>query len=356
MSRLRVSIVGGSGYVGGELLRLLLAHPAAEIVRVTSEHHAGAPVATVHPNLRRACDLSFSSVADLEPCGVLFLCLPHGRAMDEIERYTSLAPRVIDLSADFRLKDPAAYPLWYGRPHPRPDLLPRFVYGIPELHREEMISAAWISSAGCNATAVILALHPLFQLGLAEPDRTVVEAKVGSSEGGASVSEASHHPERSGCVRSYKPTGHRHAAEMAQELAACRVSAGPDAGGVTVHFSATAVEMVRGVLATCHVFLREDLPEKAVWQVYRRAYGREPFIRIVKARDGVHRYPEPKLLAGTNFCDIGFERDPLSNRLVVISAIDNLVKGAAGQAVQAFNIMHGLPETAGLEFTGLHPV
>ena len=124
----------------------------------------------------------------------------------------------------------------------------------------------------------------------------------------------------------------------------------------TVHFSATAVEMVRGVLATCHVFLRQELTEKAVWQVYRQAYGREPFIRIVKARDGVHRYPEPKLVAGTNFCDIGFERDPSSNRLVVVSAIDNLVKGAAGQAVQAFNVMHGLPETTGLEFAGLHPV
>jgi N-acetyl-gamma-glutamyl-phosphate/LysW-gamma-L-alpha-aminoadipyl-6-phosphate reductase len=353
MSRVRVSIVGGSGYVGGELLRLLVAHAAAEIAQVTSERHAGAPVTVVHPNLRRVCDLSFSSAAGLEPCDTLFLCLPHGRAMAEIDRFTALAPRVIDLSADFRLKDPAAYPVWYGRPHPRPDLLPRFVYGIPELHRQEMRSAAWISSAGCNATAVILALYPLFQLGLAEPDRTVVEAKVGSSEGGASASEASHHPERSGCVRSYKPTGHRHAAEMAQELAAGQASEPP---GVTVHFSATAVEMVRGVLATCHVFLRQELTEKAVWQVYRQAYGREPFIRIVKARDGVHRYPEPKLVAGTNFCDIGFERDPSSNRLVVVSAIDNLVKGAAGQAVQAFNVMHGLPETTGLEFAGLHPV
>jgi N-acetyl-gamma-glutamyl-phosphate/LysW-gamma-L-alpha-aminoadipyl-6-phosphate reductase len=211
-----------------------------------------------------------------------------------------------------------------------------------------MASASWVSSAGCNATAVILALHPLYKQGLVDRGRTVAEAKVGSSEGGASVSDASHHPERSGCVRSYKPTGHRHVAEMLQELG------GTD--GMALHFSATAVEMVRGVLATCHVFLTEDVPEKMVWQLYRQAYGREPFIRIVRARDGVHRFPEPKLLSGSNFCDIGFERDPAGNRLVVISAIDNLMKGAAGQAVQAFNIMHGLPETAGLEFPGLHPI
>jgi LysW-gamma-L-alpha-aminoadipyl-6-phosphate/LysW-L-glutamyl-5-phosphate reductase len=348
MSRLRVAVVGGSGYVGGELLRLLVQHPGAEVVRVTSERNAGTPVSVLHPNLRRVTDLAFSSIAGLEPCDALFLCLPHGKAMGDIDRYTSLAPRVIDLSADFRLTDAAAYPAWYGHPHPRPDLLGRFVYGIPELHREEMRSASWVSSAGCNATAVILGLYPIFKAGLADLSKTVAEAKVGSSEGGASVSDGSHHPERSGCVRSYKPTGHRHSAEMAQELGC--------GGAATIHFSATAVEMVRGVLATCHVFLNEDVPEKTIWQLYRQAYGREPFIRIVKARDGVHRFPEPKLLSGSNFCDIGFERDPHALRLVVVSAIDNLMKGAAGQAVQAFNIMHGLPETAGLEFPGLHPI
>lgn len=347
-ARLRVSVVGGSGYVGGELLRLLLAHPSADVVCVTSERNAGTPVTVLHPNLRKITELSFSPKASLPQSDVLFLCLPHGRAAEEIDGYLSLAPRVIDLSADFRLKDAAQYPPWYGRPHGRPDLLSRFVYGIPELHRAEMASAPWVSSAGCNATAVILALYPLYREGLVDPCRTVVEAKVGSSEGGAGASDASHHPERSGCVRSYKPTGHRHVAEMAQEL--------PGAADAPPYFSATAVEMVRGILATCHVFLNEDLPEKTIWQLYRRAYGPEPFIRIVKARDGVHRFPEPKLLAGTNFCDIGFERDPRGRRLVVMSAIDNLMKGAAGQAVQAFNIMHGLPETTGLGFAGLHPV
>jgi N-acetyl-gamma-glutamyl-phosphate/LysW-gamma-L-alpha-aminoadipyl-6-phosphate reductase len=344
MSRIRVSVVGGSGYAGGELTRLLLQHPSVELGQVTSERFAGRPVSDRHPNLRRMCSLDFQPAAELAACDALFLCLPHGHAMERIARFMELALRVIDLSADFRLRDPAGYPVWYGQPHASPELLPRFVYGIPELHRAAIREARLVSSAGCNATAVILGLRPLFASGVVEPLGTVAEAKVGSSEGGAEWSEATHHPERSGCVRSYRPTGHRHSAEMAQEL------------GASIHFSATAVEMVRGVLATCHVFLNRDLDERAVWRIYREAYGSEPFIRLVKARDGIHRYPEPKLLAGSNFCDIGFERDPRSNRLVVLSAIDNLMKGSAGQAVQAFNLMHGLEETAGLEFPGLHPV
>ncbi len=341
----RVAVVGGSGYVGGELVRLLVRHPSVEVTQVTSERYAGRPITDRHPNLRNVSRLDFRSVDALEAADLLFLCLPHGRAMETIERYAGLAPKLIDLSADFRLRDASAYPVWYGRAHARPDLLSRFVYGIPELHREAIRQATWVSSAGCNATATILGLHPLFAAGLVDRNATVVEAKVGSSEGGAEFSEATHHPERSGCVRSYRPTGHRHAAEMIQEL-----------GAGQIHFSATAVEMVRGVLATCHVFLNQPLDEREIWRVYRQAYGDEPFVRIVKARDGVHRYPEPKLLSGTNYCDIGFERDRHSNRLVVMSAIDNLMKGAAGQAVQAFNLMHGFPETAGLDFPGLHPI
>lgn len=348
MSRLRVSIAGGSGYAGGELLRLLLSHPGAEVSQATSESHAGQTVARSHPNLRKRTSLVFCPAAELGVCDVLFLCLPHGQAMQQMERWTALAPRLIDLSADFRLKQADAYRTWYNVDHPRPDLLAEFVYGIPELHRNEMKTARWISSAGCNATAVILALHPLFARGLAHPDQTVVEAKVGSSEGGSDVSEASHHPERSQCVRSYKPSGHRHVAEMVQELGRGET--------VRIHFSATAIDMVRGILATAHVFLKEPLAEKDIWRLYREAYGDEAFIRIVKDREGIHRLPEPKLVIGTNYCDIGFEKDPHSNRLVVLSAMDNLMKGAAGQAVQAFNIMNGWPETTGLEFAGLHPI
>lgn len=340
---IRVSIVGGSGYAGGDLLRVLLFHPEVEIVQVTSERHAGKFVASVHPNLRKLTKLKFSAIAELESCDVLFLGLPHGHTMKRLPEFEALADTLIDLSADFRLNDHDHYQKWYGKPHACAERMSDFVYGIPELHRESMVGARRIASAGCNATATILALHPLYQAGLV--DSAVVEVKAGSSQGGNSFSEASHHPERSGVVRSYKPTGHRHVGEMQQEL-----------GTDNIHFSATSIEMVRGILATCHVFLNKPLEEKDVWKLYRAAYGAEPFIRIVKERSGIHRYPEPKLLAGSNYCDIGFEADPHSNRLVVVSALDNLMKGAAGQAVQAFNIAHGFEETLSLEFPGLHPV
>lgn len=340
---IRASIVGGSGYVGGELLRLLLGHPHVEVQQVTSQRYAGRYVYSVHPNLRGRTRLQFSPPDALQPCDLLFLALPHGQAAGQIETFAHLAGRIIDLSADFRLRDPAAYRRWYGWEHPAPGWLERFVYGLPELHRDELRGARYASGVGCNATAVILALWPLARAGLIE--RVVAEVKVGSSEGGAQHSLASHHPERSGVVRSFAPTGHRHQAEVLQEL-----------GELELHFSATAVELVRGVLCTAHVFPREPLEEREVWRIYREAYGGEPFVRIVKERRGVYRYPEPKILAGSNFCDVGFERDPSSNRLVVISALDNLMKGAAGTAVQAMNVMMGWEETAGLEFVGLHPV
>jgi N-acetyl-gamma-glutamyl-phosphate/LysW-gamma-L-alpha-aminoadipyl-6-phosphate reductase len=282
-------------------------------------------------------------VDTLEPCDLLFLALPHGEASNHIEEYAAIGERIIDLSADFRLHDPALYETWYGGPHPAPDWLGRFVYGLPELHRAQLRGAQYASGVGCNATVVNLGLWPLACRGLIES--AVVEVKVGSSEGGIKYSLSSHHPERSGSVRSFAPTGHRHQAEMRQEL-----------GEFPVHFSATAIEMVRGSLSTAHVFLNEDLQERDVWRIYRESYGEEPFVRIVKDRQGVYRYPEPKLLAGTNLCDIGFEKDPHSNRLVVISAIDNLMKGAAGSAVQSMNLMCGWEETTGLDFIGLHPV
>ena len=339
---IRVSIVGGSGYTGGELLRILLFHPGVEIHQVTSERHAGKPVASLHPNLRKLCAHRFIPSAELKKCDVLFLCLPHGQLMSRLVEFELHAGMLIDLSADFRLQDGADYETWYGKPHTCAERLDDFVYGIAELHREQLRGAKRISGAGCNATATILALLPLYRAGVVES--AVVEVKAGSSQGGNSPGPGSHHPERSGALRSYKPTAHRHVAEIRQAL-----------GADNIHFSATSVEMVRGILATCHVFLNRDLEEREVWKLYRGAYAEEPFIRIVKERSGIHRYPEPKILAGSNYCDIGFERDPHSNRLVVISALDNLVKGAAGQAVQAFNIAQGFDENTGLEFPGLHP-
>ena len=359
---IRVSIAGGSGYAGGELLRLMLGHPEAEVQQVTSERLTGKFVHKAHPNLRRTTLLKFCRLEELTPCDVLFLCLPHGESSQRIDDFRRLAPRIVDLGADFRLRDPDAYRRWYGRPHPRPELLERFVCGIAEVHRVELRDAELVACAGCNATASLLALRPLWEAGLVGGDgngnapSAVIEVKVGSSEAGATVTAGSHHPERAGALRSYKPTGHRHTAEIVQGLAAARsTEAGSAPDAPNIHFSATAVGMVRGVLATCHAFTNQRLDDRALWRLYRQAYGVEPFVRIVKERSGIHRYPDPKLLAGTNYCDVGFECDHDSNRVVVLSALDNLMKGAAGQAVHAFNVMHGFLERLGLEFEGLHP-
>lgn len=344
----RVSIVGASGYVGGELLRILLGHPHVEVAQVTSESNAGKFVYHVHPNLRKVTNLKFVSVQDLKPVDFLFLALPHGSSMFRIDELLGLAERLIDLSADFRLRDPDDYVRYYGHQHPRPELLCRFVYGVPEIRRDELKLSQWATGAGCLATATILGLAPLFRRGVVWEDRVIVEAKVGSSAAGNKPSLATHHPERSEAVRSFQPTMHRHTAEVEQELT---FGLRP-----RVHFSATAVGLVRGVLVTAHVFLKEDLSEREIWGIYREAYGAEPFVRIVKEKGGIYRYPEPKILTGSNFCDVGFERDEASDRLVVMAALDNLVKGAAGNAVQAMNVMMGYDERAGLEFPGLHPV
>lgn len=347
MSKINVSIVGGSGYVGGELLRLLLFHPYVDINFVSSEQHAGRPVFKIHPNLRKITSLQFSSVGNLKECDLLFLAMSHGQSRTMFDRFMETAPRIIDLSSDFRLKTSEQYLKWYGSRHPMPEVLEKFIYGLPELHRQEITTARWVACAGCNATASLLALFPLYKNGLIDPTRTVVEVKAGSSQAGNTLSLSSHHSERSGACRVYQPAGHRHIGEIIQELSLPLDS--------SFNFTATSVEMVRGIQVVCHVFLRNSIEEKDIWRTYRQFYGRESFIRIIKDNGGVYRLPEPKILAGTNFCDIGFSKDPLSDRLVVISAIDNLMKGASGQAVQVFNIMNGLPEKTALEFPGLHP-
>ncbi len=346
-SRLRASIIGASGYGGGEVLRLLLNHPRVEVSQVTSRSQAGNFAHAVHPNLRGSTRLQFVRPEEIAPCDVLFLCQPHGEAAGSIDRYAPLAGRVIDLSADFRLRSKAEYRAWYGEEHPSPAWLDRFVYGLPELHRDQLRGCRFASGVGCNATAVNLALYPLARAGLIRS--AVADLKVGSSEAGSEPGPTSHHPERSGSVRSFAPAGHRHEAEVRQELM-------EPLGAFDLHLSITAVELVRGVLCTAHVFPTRAVDEKEVWRIFREAYTQEPFVRIVKDRTGIHRYPEPKILAGTNFCDVGFEIDPRSGRIVVLSAIDNLMKGAAGSAVQCMNLMCGFDEREGLSFPGLHPV
>lgn len=341
-----VSIVGASGYAGGELLRLLIGHPHVAVTQVTSEQHAGKFVHTVHPNLRGQTRLTFCRLEKLAPCDLLFLALPHGQAANRIEHFASLADRIVDLSADFRLQNPGDYARWYGQPHPAPDWLDRFVYGLPEANRERIRDARFVSGVGCNATASNLALLPLIRAGLVDTSRPViVDLKVGSSEGGNKPSLASHHPERSGATRSFAPTGHRHTAEVRQVT-----------GQTGVHLSVTAVELVRGVLATAHVWPVEATSERDLWRAFRQTYGDEPFVRIVHERRGIYRHPEPKILTGSNFADVGFALDEATGRIVTLCALDNLMKGAAGTALQCMNLIMAWPETTGLEFPGLHPL
>jgi len=346
MDKLRISIVGASGYGGGELLRLLLFHPHVEVAQATSESKAGEYVYQHHPNLRKRTQLQFVSQQALQPCDVLFLALPHGESQKKIEHYLTLAPKIVDLAADFRLRDAALYEKWYGEQHAAPQYLNQFVYGLPELQREAMKTANYISGVGCNATASNLALLPLVRAGLLDTEKPIiVDVKTGSSEGGATVNAGSHHPEKSHSVRTYAATGHRHTAEVIQEL-----------GLSNIHLTMTAVDLVRGVLAAAHGFVKTGTTEKDLWKAYRAAYNTEPFVRLVKDRAGIHRVPDPKILAGSYFADVGFELDAESGRVVSLAAIDNLMKGASGSAVQAMNIMCGFEETAGLEFPGLHPI
>ena len=340
-----ISIIGGSGYGGGEVLRLLLGHPNVDVRQVTSRSHLGEYVYQVHPNLRKQTQLKFSDPAVLEPVDLLFLAQPHGEAQRHIEEYAKLAPRIIDLAADFRLRDAAFYEQWYGKKHAAPDWLDKFVYGLPELHRAEMAAARYISGVGCNATAGNLALLLLVRAGLIDLSSTIiVELKVGSSESGAEGNAGSHHAERANVIRTFSAFGHRHTAEVIQEMCVR-----------DVRLTMTAVDLVRGVLATAHAKVKPGVTAKDLWKAYRAVASENPFVRIVKEQRGIYRVPEPKILAGTNFADLGFELDEHSGHVVSICAIDNLMKGAAGSAVQCMNLMMGWEETLGLEFMGLHP-
>jgi LysW-gamma-L-alpha-aminoadipyl-6-phosphate/LysW-L-glutamyl-5-phosphate reductase len=341
-----VSIIGGSGYGGGELLRLLLGHPQVEVKQVTSRSHLGEYVYQVHPNLRKRTQLKFSDPAALEPVDVLFLAQPHGQAQHNIEQYATLATKIIDLSADFRLSDATVYEKWYGGKHAAPDWLSRFVYGLPELHRAELASAKYVSGVGCNATAGNLALLPLVKAGLIDlTSSVIIEIKVGSSESGAEGNLGSHHAERANVIRTFSAFGHRHTAEVIQEMCVKDVS-----------LTMTAVDLVRGVLATAHAHVKQGVTTKDLWKAYRAVANENPFVRIVKEQRGIYRVPEPKILAGSNYADLGFELDESNGHVVSMCAIDNLMKGAAGSAVQCMNLMLGWDETTGLEFVGLHPI
>jgi len=350
---MRIGIIGGSGYVGSELLRLLLMHPQTEVTMVTSRQSVGEYVFNVHPNLRGLTQLKFvpQDLTELQKnCDLIFTATPHGGSVNLVPKLLEAGLKVIDMSADFRLKNPADYDTYYGWTHAHPEMLKEAAYGLPELHREEIKKAKLIACPGCMATTAILGLAPIVKAGLVEKDKIIIDLKVGSSGGGSKPTPSSHHPERFGGVRPYQVVRHRHTAEVEQELNA--ISSEP----VKISFTPHAVNMVRGILSTIHAFPKQPITTKDLWKALRGMYGTEPFIRLVKYQKGQYQLPDPKITMGTNFCDIGFEIDEHANRLILFSAIDNMCKGASGQGVQCMNLLMGIDETTGLVSTGFHPM
>jgi N-acetyl-gamma-glutamyl-phosphate/LysW-gamma-L-alpha-aminoadipyl-6-phosphate reductase len=340
---MKASVVGASGYVGGDLLRILLGHPHVELQEVTSDRHQGSPVGLVHPNLRGVTDLRFSSADELNPCDVLFIALPHGESMRRMRALLALAPLVIDLTADFRIRDADLYAEYHREPHAAPELVDSFVTGCPELNAAAIPGADRIAVPGCMANAAMLALAPVASAGLLA-GLVHVDARTGSSGSGRRASERNGHAERSGAMRVFAVARHRHEAEIRQLT------------GLHVQMSATGVEAVRGVQVLARAPLTEAVDHRDLRALYRQAYGDAPFVRLVAQRRGTFRYPDPKVLLGSNFCDVGFEVTADGRAVVLISALDNLVKGAGGNAVQCLNVRAGWAEDAGLRFPGLHPV
>jgi len=323
-----------------------LNHPNFELKFVTSESFVGKSLAKVHPNLRGATKLKFCKLAEVEKVDVVFSCFPHGTLAPQISTIEKLAPKIIDSSADFRFEDSENYEKWYGLPHPIPEKLNEWAYGLPEFHAMEIQKSSKVAVPGCTATAAILAIAPLIRANIVDTSKIIFDIKVGSSGSGNKPNIGSHHPERAGVVRSYKLAGHRHTGEVIQELKL------PNIPG----YSITSIPTVRGIVCHAHAFLDSKVDEKRIWQIYREAYLKSSFVRIVKEANGPHALPEPKILAGTNFCDVGWTLDTEANQIVAISAIDNLGKGAAGASVQCANLACGFEEKTGLEFLGLHPV
>lgn len=341
----RVSVAGASGYGGGELIRLLHAHPAADVVRLAAGEWAGQRADEAWPSLRGVVrtELQASDPEELaEGADLVFLALPHGMAMDAAPAILEAGSRVVDLSGDFRLRDPAAYPRWYGRTHPAPGLLGEAAYGLPELDDGSLDDASLVACPGCYPTAVGLAVSPLVADGAAG-DACYVDAKSGISGAGRSPGGKAAFAEANESVRPYGLPGHRHTPEMEQTASR---EAGRD---VRISFAPHVVPMTRGILATCQVPLEGRLDGDGALALLEERYAGRPFVRV----DG--RLPETKATCGSNFCDVSVRVDSEREVAVAVAALDNLVKGAAGQAVQCMNLMFDLDEREGLWNLPIYP-
>ena len=347
---IRVGIVGATGYVGAELIRLLSRHPRVTIVGLQGRDRRAEPIGATHAHLATT---GLTVDSELPAVDAVFLALPHGTAANLVPGIAAGGTAVIDLGPDFRLRRAADYPRWYGFEHPHPELLSTAVYGLPELHRSELAalrhtSGAIVGSPGCYPTATLLALAPLARAGLIGD--LVVDAKSGVSGAGRDAKPDLMYGEVNESVKAYGVGGHRHVAEIEQELAAIGSSAGAtNPGADAVDFLPHLVPMTRGILSSAHVRPTRPTGQTELDDLYAAAYADEPFVSVVAAP------PATKHVLGSNRVDVFVQHDERTGRILAIGVVDNLVKGAAGQAIQAFNLVHGLPETTGLEQLPLAP-
>ena len=348
-----VSIVNATSYTAIELLRLLTRHPQFVVTSVTARSEAGKRLEEIFPQLCAVTSLMVdpSLVLTREPAqtDLAFVCLPHAAAAETAVRLLENGTRVVDLSADFRLRDAAVYQEWYQHVHPAPALLETAVYGLCERHREQIRTTKLVANPGCHASTAILALTPAVSAGIIGPD-VIIDSKTGISGGGRSPSPKFHYPEANEDASAYSVSGHRHLPEITQELtAAATISGHPVSGGLRITFIPHLLPMTRGILATCYANLQRDVSVEELHTIYQDHYASEPFVHVV------NQPPHTKWAYGSNHCFIYPTLDPRTNRLVVVACLDNLVKGASGQAIQNANLLFGLEETMGLEQVGIHP-
>lgn len=339
---INVLIIGGSGYVGGELLKFLLFHPYVKIVGVTSQSHVGKKISDLHLNLKNITQLLFQQ-EDIKKLSkkadVVFFALPAGASMKKIKDINLKKSKVIDLGPDFRLKDASNFEEVYKMGHDSIDLLKQSVYGIPEIYKDQIKKAQLVACPGCFPTGASLALYPLAKVKLLT-NNVIIDSKTGSSGSGIKPSETTHHPERAHDFKAYQVFSHRHLPEIKQVVNDIQGS------DIDLIFTPHSTPMVRGIFTTAYIFLKEEISYEKIKKIYLKTYESSPFIRLVdQSRSAV--------VVGSNYCDIALYVK--GNKLIVTSVIDNLVKGAAGQAIQNMNIMFGLPEITGLQFPGLHP-